>query len=68
MRVQKHESKGDNVKEVQIVKKITRMDSEQYISVHLKSSDNNIADLMQKAIDATNTDERDVTRNNPGIL
>ena len=68
MRVQKHESKGDNVKEVQIVKKITRMDSEQYISVHLNSSDNNIADLMQKAIDATNTDERDVTRNNPGIL
>jgi len=68
MTVKKQKSKGDNIKEVQIVKKITMMDSEQYISVHLKSSDNTIEDLMKKAIDATNTEEHNGPRNNPGIL
>ena len=38
------------VKEVFIVKRSTKMDSDEYVSVQLKSSDDNIDKLLKKAV------------------
>ncbi len=57
MKNKTRQSTSENVKEVEIVKKITKMDSEQYVSVRIKSSDNSIADLLEKAINASNAEE-----------
>jgi len=54
MKNKTRQSTSETVKEVEIVKKITKMDSEQYVSVRIKSSDNSIADLLEKAISASN--------------
>ena len=37
------------VREVFIVKRSTKMDSDEYVSVHLKSSDDSIEQLLEKA-------------------
>ena len=42
-----HESK---VREVFIVKRSTKMDSDEYVSVQLKSSDDSIEKLLKKAV------------------
>ena len=38
------------VREVFIVKRSTKMDSDEYVSVQLKSSDDNIDKLLKKAV------------------
>ena len=43
----------DNVKEVFIVKRITKMDSDDYVSIQLKSSDDTIEELLCKAMNAS---------------
>jgi hypothetical protein len=42
-----------NVKEVFIVKRSTKMDSDDYVSIQLKSSDDTIEELLRKAMDAS---------------
>ena len=39
-----------NVREVFIVKRSTKMDSDEYVSVQLKSSDDSIEKLLKKAV------------------
>jgi len=68
MKNKTRQSTSENVKEVEIVKKITKMDSEQYVSVRIKSSDNSIADLLEKAINASNAEESLTVKKSPGIL
>jgi hypothetical protein len=41
------------VKEVFIVKRSTKMDSDDYVSIQLKSSDDTIEELLCKAMDAS---------------
>ena len=41
------------VREVFIVKRSTKIDSDEYVSVQLKSSDDSIEQLLQKAIQAS---------------
>ena len=38
------------VREVFIVKRSTKMDSDEYVSVHLKSSEDSIEKLLKKAV------------------
>jgi len=40
-------------KEVSVVKRITKRDSEDFFSIQLKSSEDSIDELLQKAINAT---------------
>ena len=51
------------VREVFIVKRSTKMDSDEYVSVQLKSSDDSIEQLLEKAKDASilNTPQKSVT-------
>jgi len=42
-----------SIKEVFIVKKSTKMDSEEFVSIQLKSSEDSIEALLQKAISAS---------------
>ena len=42
-----------SIKEVFIVKKSTKMDSEEFVSIQLKSSEDSIETLLQKAISAS---------------
>jgi len=44
------EEKNSNLKEVTITKRKTNMDSEEYVSVSLKSNDDTIDILMDKAM------------------
>lgn len=43
----------NNVKEVSIVKRSTTMTSEEFVSITLKSADDTVESLLQKAISAT---------------
>ena len=54
-----HESK---VREVFIVKRSTKMDSDEYVSVQLKSSDDSIEKLLKKAVLASvlNTPQKSI--------
>ena len=45
--------KDNNVKEVSIVKRSTTMTSEEFVSITLKSADDTVESLLQKAISAT---------------
>ena len=47
------EESDSKVKEVFIVKRSTKMDSDEYISVQLKSSDDTIEELLRTAMDAS---------------
>ena len=51
------------VREVFIVKRSTKMDSDEYVSVQLKSSDDSIEKLLKKAVLASvlNTPQKRVT-------
>ena len=51
------------VREVFIVKRSTKMDSDEYVSVQLKSSDDSIEQLLEKAKDASilNAPQKSVT-------
>ena len=51
------------VREVSIVKRSTKMDSDEYVSVQLKSSDDSIEKLLKKAVLASvlNTPQKSVT-------
>ena len=51
------------VREVFIVKRSTKMDSDEYVSVQLKSSDDSIEKLLKKAVLASvlNTPQKSVT-------
>ena len=51
------------VREVFIVKRSTKMDSDEYVSVQLKSSDDSIEQLLKKAVMASvlNTPQKSVT-------
>ena len=49
--IQGHSSTNESkVREVFIVKRSTRIDSDEYISVQLKSSDDSIEKLLKKAV------------------
>ena len=52
-----------NVREVFIVKRSTKIDSDEYVSVQLKSSDDSIEQLLEKAKDASvlNAPQKSVT-------
>ena len=51
------------VREVFIVKRSTKMDSEEYVSVQLKSSEDSIEKLLKKAVLASvlNTPQKSIT-------
>ena len=51
------------VREVFIVKRSTKMDSDEYVSVQLKSSEDSIEKLLKKAVMASvlNTPQKSVT-------
>ena len=51
------------VREVFIVKRSTKIDSDEYVSVQLKSSDDSIEQLLEKAKDASvlNVPQKSVT-------
>jgi hypothetical protein len=51
------------VREVFIVKRSTKMDSDEYVSVQLKSSDDSIEKLLKKAVLASvlNTPQKSIT-------
>ena len=51
------------VREVFIVKRSTKMDSDEYVSVQLKSSDDSIEQLLKKAVMASvlNAPQKSVT-------
>ena len=51
------------VREVFIVKRSTKMDSDEYLSVQLKSSDDSIEKLLKKAVLASvlNTPQKSIT-------
>ena len=59
---QNHES-NSQVREVFIVKRSTKMDSDEYVSVQLKSADDSIEKLLKKAVLASvlNTPQKSVT-------
>ena len=59
---QKNES-DSQVREVFIVKRSTKMDSDEYVSVQLKSSEDSIEKLLKKAVLASvlNTPQKSVT-------
>ncbi len=42
-----------DIKEVFIVKRCTKMDSEDYVSIQLKSSEDSIEELLKKAMSAS---------------
>ena len=49
--IQGHSSTDESkVREVFIVKRSTKMDSDEYVSVQLKSSDDSIEKLLKKAV------------------
>ena len=51
------------VREVFIVKRSTKMDSDEYVSVQLKSSDDSIEKLLKKAVQASvlSTPQKSIT-------
>ena len=51
------------VREVFIVKRSTKIDSDEYVSVQLKSSDDSIEKLLKKAVQASvlNTPQKSIT-------
>jgi|GEM_PF-4924607 len=61
-------SDDSNQKEVCIVRKITKMDSEEYISIQLKSPDESIEQLLNKALAFTTKKEIIQDRPGPGIV
>ena len=54
-------------KEVSVVKRITKRDSEDFLSIQLKSSEDSIDELLQKAIDATSTPSHEKSDKKVGI-
>ena len=52
-----------SVREVFIVKRSTKIDSDEYVSIQLKSSDDSIEQLLKKAVKASvlNTPQKSVT-------
>jgi len=55
------------MKEVFIVKRSTKMDSEDYVSIQLKSSEDSIDNLLQKAISASDPPICEKNTNKVGI-
>ncbi len=55
-------------KEVSVVKRITKRDSEDFLSIQLKSSEDSIDELLQKAIDATSNPSHEKSDKKVGIL
>ena len=49
------ENNESNTKEVSIVRRNTKMDSEDFISIQLRSSEDSIDELISKAMNATTT-------------
>ena len=47
------EKEDSTIKEVFIVKRKSKIDSEDYVSVQLRSSNDSIEELLQKAMDAS---------------
>ena len=46
------EESNSKIKEVFIIKRSTKMESDDYVSIQLKSSDDTIEELLHKAMDA----------------
>ena len=62
--IQGHSSTNESkVREVFIVKRSTKIDSDEYVSVQLKSSDDSIEKLLKKAVLASvlNTPQKSIT-------
>ena len=57
------DKKQPDVREVFIVKRSTKIDSDEYVSVQLKSSEDSIENLLQKAMQASflNIPQKSVT-------
>jgi hypothetical protein len=56
-----------SIKEVFIVKRSTKMDSEEFVSIQLKSSEDSIEALLQKAITASDPPTSEKNPNKVGI-
>jgi len=54
---------NSKVREVFIVKRSTKIDSDEYVSVQLKSSDDSIEKLLKKAVEASvlSTPQKSIT-------
>ena len=60
--------KTDKIKEIHMTKKITKTDSEQYITVQIKYSNMTVEELLQKAVAVTKPTEVKNNRLGPGIF
>ena len=60
--------KTDRIKEIQITKKITKNDSEQYITVQIKYSNITVEEILQKAVAVAKPAQVQDSRKGPGIL
>ena len=60
---QENNESQSKVREVFIVKRSTKIDSDEYVSVQLKSSDDSIEKLLKKAVLASvlNTPQKSIT-------
>ena len=60
---EQQESNESKVREVFIVKRSTKIDSDEYVSVQLKSSDDSIEKLLKKAVLASvlSTPQKSIT-------
>ncbi len=57
------EESNSKIKEVFIIKRSTKMESDDYVSIQLKSSDDSIEKLLKKAVLASvlNTPQKSIT-------
>lgn len=61
------EEKESNIHEVVIVKRKTIMDAEEFVSIQLKSSEDTIESLLQKAMSASKTNPLEKSDKKLGI-
>ena len=60
--------KSEKIKEINITKKITSNNSEQYITVQIKYAVNSMDEIFKKAISAAETTTTNSSGSNPGIF
>lgn len=56
-----------NAREVSVVKRFTNKDFEDSFSIHLKSSDDSIDELLQTAMNASSSRSQEKSDKKPGI-
>ena len=60
--------KSEKIKEINITKKITSNNSEQYITVQIKYAVNSMDEIFKKAISVAETTTTNSSGSNPGIF